>query len=84
LGAGLLFLGLSYYISPLILKQHFERCDDVRQILKQEASQLGQDKRLKQITEQEKSLSRMPMYSKLMMATGVGIIVVTVLARIVR
>lgn len=74
LGVSLILIGIIYYFSPRILRGHFEACTQARQALKQEALQLGQDKRYKQLTAEEKGISRIPMYSKALMVAGLGII----------
>jgi len=76
LGVSLVSVGSIYYFSPRILTRHFEACNQARQVLKQEALQLGQGERYKRLAAEEKGISRIPMYSKAMMAAGLGIIVV--------
>lgn len=41
LGVGLIFVGIIYYLSPRIMRQHFEACNQARQNLKLEALQLA-------------------------------------------
>jgi hypothetical protein len=79
LGVSLTFVGIIYYFSPRILGGHFEACNQARQTLKQEALQLGQDERYKRLTAEEKGISRIPMYSKALMAAGLGIVVMALI-----
>jgi len=80
LGVSLVFVGIIYYFSPRILRGHFEACNDARQALKQEVLQLGQDERHKRLTAEEKGISRIPMYSKALIAVGLGIIVAVLIS----
>ena len=84
LGVGLFLVGIIYYFSPRILGQHVEACNGARRALKQEALQLGQNDRFNRLTKEEKGISKLPLYSKTMMATGLCIIVAAVIWRLIK
>lgn len=81
LGTSLILIGIIYYLSPRILRGHFEACNEARQALKQEARQLGQNESYKRLTAEEKGISKIPIYSKALMAAGLGIILAVVICR---
>jgi hypothetical protein len=79
LGVSLFFIGIIIYFIPRILRGHIEVFDQVRQSLKNEAQQFGHVERYNRLTSEEKGISKIPMYGKAMMVTGVVITVTTLL-----
>jgi hypothetical protein len=75
LGVSLILVGGIYHFSPWMIRGHLEACNQSRESLKKEAMQLGQTERFNRLTSEEKGISRIPFYSKALMATGFGIIV---------
>ncbi len=70
LGMSLVLIGLIFYFSPRILKRHFTLCDAARQVMKQEASLLGQTDRLARLQNDEKGIARIPLYGKFFVGIG--------------
>ena len=84
LGMPLILIGIIINFTPRILRGHFETCDQVRQSMKNEAQQLGQDERYNRLMAEEKGISRLPMYGRAMMVVGVGITAATLIWRIIK
>lgn len=83
-GISLIAVGGIYYISPRVMRRHVDACNEMRQVLKQEALQLDETERYNRLLKEEKSISRIPVYSKMLMFSGLAIVMGVVAWRILK